>query len=85
VDALPRSGPPAPGATEEGLIMDELTCVCRRRFGSRQGRKVHERTCKIERARSDAFVKAIEDGLRGDDVLRAAEAAAVAALAASTS
>jgi hypothetical protein len=60
----------------------EHACTCGRRFATRQGVRVHQRTCAVERARSDAFVKAIKDGLRGEAVRRAETAAVTAALAA---
>lgn len=37
-------------------------CDCGRGFGKRAGMLVHGRTCPVERARSAAFVRAIEDG-----------------------
>lgn len=55
-----------------------VKCVCGRAFAKAFGRNVHGRTCPVERARSAAFIKAIEDGLSFEAV-RAAEAAAVQA------
>lgn len=53
-----------------GLVADvrldqeaqEVVCVCGRSFAKTFGLRVHQRTCSIEKARSDAFVKAHEDG-----------------------
>lgn len=60
----------------------EHTCTCGRGFATRHGMRVHQRTCPMERARSDAFVQAIQDGLRGEAVRHAETAAVTAALAA---
>jgi hypothetical protein len=41
----------------------ERTCSCGRVCASRSGMLTHGRSCPIERARSRAFVEAIENGL----------------------
>jgi hypothetical protein len=58
---------------------DMVKCVCGREFAKAFGRNIHGRTCPIERARSEAFCKAIEDGRTSPAEIRIAEAAAVRA------
>lgn len=65
----------------EILAPEAHRCVCGRGFPTNAGRRVHERSCEVERARSDAFVTAITEGRREDidEDSRAAVAAALAA------
>lgn len=42
-------------------------CICGRGFAKRFGLHVHERTCPKERARSEAWVRAIEEGRNPHD------------------
>lgn len=44
-------------------------CPCGRSFAKAFGMRVHGRTCPIERARSEAFVKAVQEG-RSQDIDR---------------
>jgi hypothetical protein len=54
-------------------------CACTRSFPTKLGLRVHERSCPVEQARSDAWVAAVE---RGANPVAAGEAAAREALAA---
>lgn len=61
--------------------MAATTCICGHVSKSKGGDHTHGRTCPAERARSEAFIKAVQEG-RGEDAWRDGYAAARKAMAA---
>lgn len=77
---MTRRSRPVKPSTDPRVIADR-TCACGRLCASRSGRRTHERACPVERARSAAFVEAIEHGLDRAGLDRHVEAALAAARA----